>query len=334
MTMPTPSPDLGKMRSLQRVSTEDGFFVICALDHLSDFQALLAPDPKTVDYKRTIEAKIELIRALNEEVSAFLLDARFGLAPGIAARALPGSVGLMASIEDEGYGGSAGARKTKFREKWGTKKIKMIGADVCKLLWLYRPDANVAGHQRDVVKALVDECAALSLPLVVEPIWYPLAGEDPSSATWKRRRIEGIVESAHEAASFGVDMLKVEFPGDVGTAEGRDASEAACRKLAGGIDGVPWVILSAGVGFDAFKTQVEIACRAGASGFLAGRSIWRDAAATHDPAARRVAAKAAAARLRELGEITRSRGRPYVPALESTALAAAYPEFWYERWHA
>jgi tagatose 1,6-diphosphate aldolase len=92
--------DPGKLRSLQRVTTADGLFLICALDHLSDFQELLDPDPKTVDYRRTCEAKIALVRSLASECSAFLLDARYGLAQAIASGALPGSVGLMASIED------------------------------------------------------------------------------------------------------------------------------------------------------------------------------------------------------------------------------------------
>jgi tagatose-1,6-bisphosphate aldolase len=76
--------DLGKLRSIQRVTTADGFFLICALDHLSDFQELLDPDPKTVDYQRTGEAKIELIGSLASECSAFLLDARLGLAHCLA----------------------------------------------------------------------------------------------------------------------------------------------------------------------------------------------------------------------------------------------------------
>jgi tagatose 1,6-diphosphate aldolase len=41
---------------------------------------------------------------------------------------------------------------------------------------------------------------------------------------------------------------------------------------------MPWVILSAGADYPTLKTQVEIACKAGASGYVAGRSIWRDAA--------------------------------------------------------
>jgi tagatose 1,6-diphosphate aldolase len=326
-----PALDPGKARSLQRVTSADGFFLICALDHLSDFQQLLAPDPVTIDYAKTVAAKLELIGALAPEVSAFLLDARFGLAQAILSRALPGNIGLMASIEDEDYRHAPGSRRTRFREHWGTRQIKLIGADVCKLLWFYRPDAPSAEHQRRVVDGLVAECRELSLPLVVEPIWYPLVGEDTTSGAWRRRRVDGIIESALTAAQLGVDMLKVEFPGDVGSEEARGAAAEACARLDAGVE-VPWVILSAGVGYDDFKRQVEIASAAGGSGFLAGRSIWRDAVSIHEPERRRLAAKGAAARLAELAAIARARGRPFGPALEGEDLIATVAEDWYVDW--
>jgi len=327
------SPDPGKTRSFQRVTTADGFFLICALDHLSDFQALLDPDPSAVDHRRTVAGKIELIQALAPEVSAFLLDAEFGLAQAIASRALPGSVGLMASIENEDYQIPPGARRTRLREGWSVWQAKMIGADVLKLLWFFRPDSATADHQREVVRGLAGQCAALSLPLVVEPIWYPLPGEEAGSAAWQRRRVDGIIESAAEAASLGADMLKVEFPGAVGSQQERVASLAACQRLDSWIGGRPWVILSAGVGYAAFREQVRLASEAGASGFLAGRSIWRDAAATHEPERRRTATEEAAARLAELARITRAHGRPYRPALDPTAAARAFPGDWYRRWN-
>ncbi len=324
--------DPGKLRSLQRVTTEDGFFLICALDHLSDFQELLDPDPKTVDYRRTGEAKVELIHQLWPQCSAFLLDARYGLAQAIASGALPGSVGLMASIEDEDYKPSTVHRKTRFREHWSVKQMKLLGIDVCKLLWFYRPDSLVAEHQREVVKSLVQECGEYSIPLVVEPIWFPLEGEDTKSEAWRERRVDGILESASEANSLGVDILKVEFPGYVDTAEGRAKAQEACEKLDAAVT-VPWMLLSAGVGYEAFKTQVEIACRAGGSGFMAGRSIWRDAAATHDPEKRVSAAADALRRLSELAALTRQFGKPFMPRLAGKELAQAFPEFWYSEWH-
>jgi tagatose 1,6-diphosphate aldolase len=190
--------------------------------------------------------------------------------------------------------------------------MKMLGVDVCKLLWFFRPDSSIADHQREVVRRLVEECSALSLPLVVEPIWYPLEGEDPKSEAWRERRVEGIIESAREANGLGTDMLKVEFPGYVDSDAGKAKASAACQQLHASIS-VPWVILSAGVGYDSFKTQVEIACNAGASGFLAGRSIWRDAASTRDPELREKAGLDAADRLAELANITRACGKPFSP---------------------
>jgi tagatose 1,6-diphosphate aldolase len=323
--------DPGKTRSLQRVTSEDGYFLICALDHLSDFVELLEPDPGRSDYERAAAVKIEIVRALAPQVSAFLLDPAYGLGAAIHTRAVPGTCGLMASIENEGYEGAEHARETRFRADWGARKIKLIGADVCKLLWFYRPDSDVAGHQRDVVKRLVEECEALSLPLVVEPIWYALEGEDPASAAWKARRAEGIVESGIEAASLGIDMLKTEFPGYLGDDAGVRAAGEACRMLDAGID-VPWVLLSAGVGFDEFTLQLEIACRAGASGYLAGRSVWRDLAQTHEPVARDAALADALARLGRLNAVTRAHGRSYRLAPSTEDALRAYPEDWYQAW--
>jgi len=125
-----------------------------------------------------------------------------------------------------------------------------------------------------------------------------------------------------------VDLLKVEFPGYVDTAEGRRSAAAACAELAAAVP-VPWVLLSAGVGYPDFRTQLEIACRAGASGYLAGRSVWRDAVVARDPAA----IGQARDRLAELNAITRSHGRPYSPTVTLDDALAQLPERWYRSEH-
>lgn len=331
-TTPVPQ-DPGKIRGLLRVTSEAGFFEICALDHLSDFAELLAADPASVTFADVVTAKDALVRALSPSVSAFLLDARYGL-HAIATGALPGTTGLMSAIEDEDYSIPEGPRRTRYREGWSLRQIKLVGADVAKLLWFYRPDgdAGTAEYQRYVLRSLADECDRLSLPLVVEPIWYPLPGENPASAGWKAARVDGILASAFEASSLGVDMLKVEFPGYLDSQQGRDNAAAACKELDSGVN-VPWVILSAGVGYEDFKAQVEIACRAGASGYLAGRSVWRDAVSTHDPAAREAAVTEARARLDELNAITRANGRPYLAARSLSDVLETMPDGWFMTWH-
>src|SRR5205085_6922649 len=112
---------------------------------------------------------------------------------------------------------------------------------VCKLLWFYRPDLDphVAEHQRAVLRQLVEECTALSLPLVVEPIWYAVDGENRASEEWKAARVRGIIASAVEANSAGIDMLKVEFPGYLDTPAGREQAITACQELDASVD-VPW----------------------------------------------------------------------------------------------
>jgi len=326
--------DPGKIRGMQRVTSADGFFLICAIDHLSDFAELLAPDPSTVAFRDVVAAKDAVVRAVSPTVSAVLLDPLYALGHLVAAGAVPGTVGIMCSIEDEDYQHPPGPRRTRLRDGWSAPDAKRAGADFGKLLWFYRPDgdADVAEHQRQLVRDLVATCAAESLPLVVEPIWYPLPGEDPTSAQWEDERVGGIIASAVEADELGVDMLKVEFPGYVDTPEGRASATAACAELDAAVH-VPWVILSAGVGYAEFKTQVEIACRAGASGYLAGRSIWRDAVSTHDAAGRERAIIEARERLAELNTLTRLHGRPYSPTANLEDALKELPAEWYRAWH-
>jgi tagatose 1,6-diphosphate aldolase len=325
------SIDPGKIRGLQRVTSDDGFFLICAIDHLSDFAELLAPDPSTVTFADVVAAKDAVIRAVTPSISAVLVDPLYALGHLVASGAVSGRIGLMSSVEDEDYQHPAGPRRTRIREDWTAGGIKRAGADVCKLLWFYRPDSDVAADQRQLIRDLVARCAELSLPLVVEPIWYALPGEDAGTDAWKADRVRGILDSAITADSLGVDMLKVEFPGYVDTPGGLAAAEAACAELDAAVH-VPWVILSAGVGYADFKTQVGIACRAGASGYLAGRSIWRDAVSTHDPQARRQAIVDARARLDDLNAVTRAYGRPYTPTRPLDEAIKELPADWYRGW--
>src|SRR5213594_1875657 len=55
-----------------------------------------------------------------------------------------------------------------------------------------------------------------------------------------------------------------------------DELRKTCERLSRATK-VPWVVLSAGADFNVFRGLVEVACHGGASGFLAGRAIWKDA---------------------------------------------------------
>lgn len=317
----------GKARGLQRITTADGFLLSCALDHLTEFSELL---PARTGFAETVRAKLDLVRDVAPVTSAVLVDAHYGAGYLAPTGTLPRDVGLLVSLEDGDYSLDS-PKWTRFRAGWGPRPARDAGADAVKLLWWYRPDGDpaLAESQRHTLAALAEECADLDLLLVVEPIWFPLPGEDRASAEWRAARAEGIAESASTAEALGADVLKVEFPADLAAPDGVDVARAALAR----IDAVlrrPWVILSAGVPFATFERQLELACAAGASGYIAGRSLWRDVVAA-DGASRGDAVRVMVERLERLNAITRSSGRPALAPAGVADAVAALPEGWYAR---
>ena len=220
-----------------------------------------------------VEFKRAVVRALGTTGTGVLLDPEIGVAPAIADGSLPGRAGLIVAVEATGYEGERGARVSRVLPGWGVGKIKRLGASAAKLLVYYHPDAPNAAAQERLVAEVADACRAEDLALFLEPLSFgldggKLAGED-------RRRV--VVETARRLTAIGADVLKAEFPYDAGvTDEGR--WREACAELDAATP-VPWVLLSGGVDDATFERQVRVACEAGASGVLVGRSVWAEAAA-------------------------------------------------------
>jgi tagatose-1,6-bisphosphate aldolase len=71
------------------------------------------------------------------------------------------------------------------------------------------------------------------------------------------------------------------------------------------------VLLSAGVDFEEFVPQVVIACESGASGFLAGRAIWKEGANMTAEDRKTFLDGLATERLRRLIDIAAEKSRPW-----------------------
>lgn len=312
----------GAARSFRRLLSDDGFFLVCALDHLEDFDALLGA-PSAHRDERVLREKARLVEKVAPVVSAVLIDPVVGIPVAALGGALPASVGVIVPLEEEGYGHPAKPRATVMREGWDAAKAKAAGADMVKLLWFYRPelDAQIAEAQRDLVARLCREAAGAGLTSVIEPIWFAIEGEDPTDPAWLAARHQGIIDSALTAAELGADVLKVEFPGVLSTDDERSRAAARCTRLTTEL-GVPWVLLSAGVTLADFERQLQIACAAGASGYMAGRSVWRDAVGDPQRDADVVA------RLQVLNAIVRRHARSALPGLGLTD-ARALSRTWY-----
>lgn len=272
---------VGKLRGLQQMTTPEGIFVICAMDHRGSLQEMIdARHPEGVSYQQMVERKLELCGTLAPYASAVLLDPEFGAAQCIGAGVLPGGAGLLVSIEATGYTGGGDSRITELLEGWGAQKIKRLGGSAAKLLLQYRPDLQEdAALQRDVVVKVAQDCAQADLLFLVEPKSYRLKGE--AEEDFAARLPDLVIDTAREVAALPIDVLKAEFPADLRYEKDEGRLLDLCRKL-GEASPVPWVLLSGGAGFDIFQRQVEIACRAGASGFLGGRAIWQEAMAVPD----------------------------------------------------
>jgi tagatose 1,6-diphosphate aldolase len=79
---------------------------------------------------------------------------------------------------------------------------------------------------------------------------------------------------------------------------------------------MPWVLLSGGDPYELFRDQVEIACEAGASGFLAGRALWRDYVAAPPVKRSKVIEETVRPRFRELATIATGHGKDWMGRFE------------------
>jgi len=304
---------IGKLRGLQQLANPKGLLTMCAIDHRGALKrAMNAEDPDAVSYQDMIDFKLDLCRAMVPFASAILLDPIYGAGQAIAAGVLPGHTGLLVSMEKTGYSGERTARITELLPDWSVKKVKKMGASAVKLLIYFRPDLKaVASRQLDLVARLADQCIEEDIPLLVEPVSYPVEEIGVSSKRFADMKPALVIETARQVTALPIDVLKAEFPADIKFEQDEGKLLGFCQEL-NQASRLPWVLLSAGVDFEMFKKEVEIASKAGASGFLAGRALWQEGVHIRSRAERMNFFKTtAASRLKELAEIAGKYGKPW-----------------------
>ena len=258
---------IGKLRALQRASDSEGRFTILAIDHQDALRQALNPDaPNSIPDEEMIAFKSQTVRHLLPAVGGLLLDPVYGAAQMIA-EGLPKDIGLLLELEKADYEMQPLPREVEIRPNWSVSKIKRMGGDGVKLFYYYDPDdSDLCAKQDATFEAVVADCAVYDIPFYAEPI---LLNTTPQNRTTK------IIQAALRAQELGADILKLEFPVDVKTQSSETWADA-CSKLSDALE-IPWVLLSAGVDFETFCQQLEVACQSGASGCIAGRAVWGDA---------------------------------------------------------
>jgi tagatose 1,6-diphosphate aldolase len=264
----------GTRRGLDACSSPRGTFAVLALDHRQNLRAELHPaDPDAATYEEMVAFKRAVVRALASAATGTLLDPEIGAAQAVADGSLPGSAGLIVAIEATGYEGSPRARVSRILPGWSVEQAKRMGASAAKLLLYYHPRAANAADQERLLARVAAAAAGADLPLFVEPLGY---NPDTGGKLSGEARRACVVETARRLTRIGGTVLKAEFPFDASVTDER-AWDESCREL-DAASALPWVLLSGGVGQATFARQVAVACRAGASGVLVGRSVWAPAA--------------------------------------------------------
>jgi sulfofructosephosphate aldolase len=246
-----------------------------------------------------VRFKLAAAAELAADASGLLIDRQYGYRRLVAEHRLPTGCGLILAADalDQAPGGPVA--DTDIDPEVAAVAAAGDGAVALKLLLVWRRDERRATRVR-LAERFVAMCRAAGLASVLEPVVRPAPGEagfDLDTA---------ILEAAVELGPLRPSLYKAQVPG---LGQSDDAStEAVCRKLTACLP-VPWVVLSQGVPMAAFPRAVRIACRAGASGFLAGRAVWSDCLTAGDPhpALRELAVP----RLRELAGIVDHDARPW-----------------------
>lgn len=253
-----------------------------AIDQRGSLKKMLAEtlhvDPEQVTRATIAQVKKIIIEVLAPETTAVLIDPEYGFEG--AWQAIPTNVGKLSTLEKSGGElvtiNGVTEERTVLLDRWSVEQALQKGADAVKLLVPYHPSASAETkqYQESLVKQIGIKCQEYDMPFLVEFTSYP-AGGAPDQPQDERLTIVALTVKLFDQPDFGISIHKVEFPGDINRHSHRELIES-CQRVDQSAS-KPWVLLSAGVGFDIFETQVSLACSNGASGFLAGRTIWQEA---------------------------------------------------------
>jgi tagatose 1,6-diphosphate aldolase len=303
----------GKLRGLQRISNPNGTLTMVATDQNSSMIKMMKDALKREPtYAEIADGKVMLSRALSPHCSGLLVDGYYGYWSTVASNAVPAGTGLLIRVEKSGADkNAAGAPCGEVEPGWGVGKIKRCGADAVKLLAQFEPNEfDSAERNFAFTQHIYEECVKHDILFLLEPIHFPykVNGVEESKEAVVARKPWTVIDSAKYLSRY-CDIYKAEFPGTLGV-----DSDAQCMDNLKRLNDAcvkPWVLLSAGVDYDKYKKQVEMAMKVGASGVLGGRAFWKEFFTYTTPAERQKFAETECVRrVKETDSIVKS-GTPW-----------------------
>ncbi len=261
--MVTPAGATPDPSSLARPS---GAFAMLAVDQREAMRAMFAEyQSEPVTDEQVTAFKLAATRILTPHASAVLLDRQFVLDRAIEEQAVAPNCALIAAADHFIAGDDEIVADVEIDTTVDPAHYRDKGAAALKLLVIWRPDED-PDRRIGMVEEFVGRCRSAGQVSIIEPVSRkPRDGRDWD---WDA----GVLAAARELGALGADLYKAEVP-----LHGQGDAAEVRRRCAAITDVVssPWVVLSSGVPQEVFPRAVELAVAEGASGFLAGRAVWR-----------------------------------------------------------
>ena len=290
------APTSAERRALQQIRTAGGRFAVIAADHGRPLIDMLEGLGLSSAPEEQRAFKSDLVDTVGRDASAVLLDPDVSLPQVVDRELLARDVGLIVRIEADGCEVRDGLRESQMISGLGADGARALAATAAKIMVFLRADReDLDGYTARMVRAALDDCRRADLLCVMELMTYRL--EDETAEEFAARKEDLVVEGAVLLQECGSKVLKLEYPG------GADG----CRRVTDALE-VPWAVLSAGVDHDAFCLQLRDAMDGGADGFIAGRSLWKEAVGQPPEERRRFLDGVARRRMEEMLKIVDSTG--------------------------
>ncbi|MFC7624309.1 aldolase [Microlunatus sp. GCM10028923] len=260
-------PDPSRPPTLTAIARPSGALAMVAMDQRDSLTTMFAAAGVQAGHADLVDFKIAVARALGPLASGFLIDHAHGFDRVRDERLLPDTAGLILAADELDQQPGGPVDDTDLDAVVLADDFDLTGVSAIKLLLIWRDDERRAARV-ELARRFTAAAAERGLLSVLEPVVQPARGQE---ADFDRE--QAIRTAAGELSVVGQSLYKVQVP-LFGKADGDDL-DRACAALNDCITG-PWVVLSQGVAAADFADAVAAACRAGASGFLAGRALWAD----------------------------------------------------------
>ncbi|MAV23054.1 MAG: hypothetical protein CMD95_03735 [Gammaproteobacteria bacterium] len=278
------SNNIGKLVHIKKLCNDQSHLQMLAIDQRPPIFNLIKERKKRYTYKDVVDFKKNISLNLSQHSTAILMDPIYSV-PNLIPSSK--SKGLIITLEDHDFIERGKGRYSKNIKNWTVEKIKRIGGDAVKVLAWYRPDADQKSikHQKRYIETIGKQCEKYDIPFLLELLVYPFKNETGYSKDYKEQLDKNqnhVINSVREFSKekYKVDIFKLESPVDstqLQNSKFNKATEDAFKQLSKATRNIPWVMLSSGMSKKSFVNCLKLAYKNGASGYLAGRTIWLDA---------------------------------------------------------